>query len=150
MADAHKAWWLTSGPPSEPLRDQGTADSQAKPATETPSIAGWAISPEVQQRTIEAGFSLFQQALSLLNPALNQAESTHDVAACGVCPLCVAVEALRERDPALAELMESAMKGVTENAEAVVERFDDIVKALTETVSSAVVSAALSALLKRN
>jgi hypothetical protein len=46
--------------------------------------------------------------------------------------------------------MESAMKGVTENAEAVVERFDDIVKALTETVSSAVVSAALSALLKRN
>jgi hypothetical protein len=84
---------------------------------------------------------LLSAFLDVISKPLNGEEqtSTHDIETCGVCPLCVGVKALREHDENLADLAESAMKGVTSSGEKLKELFPNALDTLTESVVSAVI-----------
>lgn len=141
--ESTRPWWVSTGPPSpsapkfeipKPASGNSTNDSPGESSF-------FGISPEAQSAAINSGLSLLSAFMEVVSKPLNGQEqtSTHDVETCGVCPLCVGVKALREHDENLADLVESAMKGVTSSAEKLTEVWPNAMDAITESVVSAVI-----------
>ncbi len=143
-----KPWWVSSGPPSDvshkfeipkaKIEDGSKAETKTDSKAETGFLG---LSSEAQSAAINSGLGLLSAFMEAVSKPLNgeNQTSTHDVEACGVCPLCVGVKALREHDENLADLVESAMKGVTSSAEKLKEIWPNAMDTLTESVVSAVV-----------
>ena len=166
-------WWVSSGPPkpSEPsVSEQISSESSHSEETvanektseqpraeethntqhnqsSTHDSSFFGISPEMQATAVTTGLGLLNTVLDMVaKPLSDQQQTTHDVKSCGVCPLCVAVAAIREQDAGLADLIESAMSGVTGSVEKLSGMLPDVMDKITE----ALVSAAVKALLNRN
>ena len=161
----NKPWWLSSGPPrhdvppaterttAESAQQEPEAESQQKPHEQShakeqshDSSSFFGISPEMQATAVTTGLGLLTAVMDMVaKPMSDKQESTHDVKSCGVCPLCVAVAAIREQDAGLADLIESAMSGVTGSVEKLSGMLPDVMDKITE----ALVSAAVKTLLNR-
>jgi hypothetical protein len=164
-------WWVSSGPPTkdEPtVAEQIVAENSAPPSapkvetSEEPKVSHsdanakdsashstfFGIDPEMQSAALATGLGLLTSVMDLIaKPSSGEEQqSTHDPETCGVCPLCVAVSALREHDAGLADLVQSAMSGVTGSMEKLSHAFPDV----ADKISEALVTAAVKALLKRN
>ena len=157
-------WWVSSGPPTpgkpsvaeqiqEPVAEDFSSNyeppkTHEESQSEMPSAAWFGISPEQQSAAIATGLGFITAVADLVSKPLsgNQQTSTHNVETCGVCPLCVTVGAIREHDAGLADLVESAMSGVTGSMEKLTGMLPDVSDRITE----AVVSAAVKTLLNRN
>ena len=146
-ASQDKPWWVSSGPPAPdspkfeiPKPQETNSAPKTEPKSETENNF-FGMSPAAQSAAINSGLSLLSTFLDVISkPLSGEAQtSTHDIEACGVCPLCVGVKALREHDPNLADLAESAMKGVTSSGEKLKELFPNALDTLTESVVSAVI-----------
>lgn len=141
--ESAKPWWVSTGPPSPTapkfeIPKPKVEESQKNSNSESNFFG---VSPEAQSAAINSGLSLLTAFMDVISKPLNGQEqtSTHDVDTCGVCPLCVGVKTLREHDENLADLVESAMKGVTTSAEKLTEIWPNALDTLTESVVSAVV-----------
>lgn len=142
-------WWVSTGPPQpsapidspEPETESTSQSSpQAEPAASGGSIFG--ITPESQAAALNAGLNLITAVLDVVSRPLTgepEQESTHDVSACGVCPLCVGLKTLREHDEELADLVESAMSGVTSSVEKLIGLLPDLAERFAETMASSLV-----------
>lgn len=144
---SEKPWWVSSGPPSPdaprfeiPKPRQSSDEPKTEPKPESDS-SFFGMSSGAQAAAINSGLNLLSTFLDVISKPLNGEEKTsvHDIEACGVCPLCVGVKALREHDENLADLAESAMKGVTASGEKLKELFPNALDTLTESVVSAVI-----------
>lgn len=145
-------WWVSTGPPqpsnpepSSPAVSDGkgeerqssdSADGSSQSANSAPPFFG--ITPESQAAAFNAGLNLVTALLDAVSRPLTgeEAASEHDVSACGVCPLCVGVKALRDHDEDLADLVESAMAGVTSSAEKLTSMLPDLAEKLSEAVAT--------------
>lgn len=151
-----RPWWVSSGPPSaespkfeipkvEPATSEKSKDEQEPNAEKSApfDFSFLGINPQTQAELFTSGISLLTAFMEVVSKPLNGQEqtSTHDVETCGICPLCVAVKAIREHDENLADLLESAMKGVTSSAEKLKEVLPSAVDSLTENVVSAIIKA---------
>ena len=147
MSDSqNKPWWVSSGPPSSAtpkFEIPKSEPNEKSEKTETKNESPFFIPEGLQANAINAGIGLITAFMETISKPLNGQEqtSTHDVEACGVCPLCVGVKAIREHDESLADLIESAMKGVTSSAEKLKEVWPNAMESLTESVVSAVIKA---------
>jgi hypothetical protein len=169
-------WWVSTGPPQKGEQSaQGmqppSAESSAQPqpersTTQTPGdpssstqagnpmdaingvLGSIGVTPEVQAAAINSGINLLTGVMNLVSTPLNgKAEtSVHVVATCGVCPLCVAVAALREHDEGLADLVESALAGVTSS----VEKLSGMVPGVLDNISEAFVEAIVRTVLHKS
>ncbi len=144
-AENSKPWWVSTGPPSPnapkfEVPKKETNDESAKTETKDESNF-FGISSEAQSSAINSGLGLLAAFMDAVSKPLNGQEqtSTHDVETCGVCPLCVGVKTLREHDENLADLVQSAMKGVTSSAEKLKEIWPTAIDSITESVVSAVI-----------
>lgn len=146
-----RPWWVSSGPPNpETPRFEipKPAENTSEEKTTDENKSGFdfsflGLNPASQSELITNGLGLLNAVVEVLGKPLNgeSQKSTHDLEACGICPLCVAVKAIRTHDENLADLIESAMKGVTSSAEKLKEVWPSAVDSLTESVVSAVVKA---------
>jgi hypothetical protein len=147
--ESAKPWWVSTGPPTSqspkfeiPKVKNEKVETSEESKAETKTDSGFfGISTEAQSAAINSGLGLLSAFMDAVSKPLNGQEqtSTHDVETCGVCPLCVGVKALREHDENLADLVESAMKGVTSSAEKLKEILPSAMDAITESVVSAVI-----------
>ncbi|MEN9693100.1 MAG: hypothetical protein RLZZ330_744 [Actinomycetota bacterium] len=148
--DQQKPWWVSSGPPSSdspkfeiPKSESPKVENETNTTSEQKKDGDnfFGMSAGAQTAAINSGLSLLSAFLDVISKPLNGEEqtSTHDIETCGVCPLCVGVKALREHDENLADLAESAMKGVTSSGEKLKELFPNALDTLTESVVSAVI-----------
>lgn len=154
-------WWLSHGPTAArptaavDLGLEVDTEFAAAAAAEQPAAAdegGWAnwldgFDPQVAQSALRAGLGLFAAFAEAVSTPSNEPQldaTTHSVADCGVCPLCVAVTALKEHEPTLGGLVESAMAGVTSSAEKLAEFVPNARDAVTDQLVSAVVRSVLA------
>lgn len=156
-------WWVSTGPPqpSPPVDESPTSSSTAEheapvsaPARDTDSgdsstaSAGasfFGITPESQAAALNAGLNLVTAVLDAVSRPLTgepEQSSTHDVSACGVCPLCVGLKSLREHDAELADLVESAMSGVTTSIEKLTGLLPDIAERAAEALAGSLIKIA--------
>lgn len=143
-------WWVSTGPPqpSQPQPEQPQPQPVADESpTDTASASNsfFGITPESQAAALNAGLNLITAVLDVVSRPLTGAEeqtSTHDVSACGVCPLCVGLEALREHDESLAELVESAMSGVTSSVEKLTGLVPDLAERAAEALAGSLIKMA--------
>lgn len=158
-------WWVSTGPKpagsptvSEQLADEAptvgaedtshsqNASSDSSQENVWSSLFEQVADPNKQAAVISTGLGLVTTFLDVIaKPLQDDATSTHDPQTCGVCPLCVAVAAVREQDEGLADLIESAMKGVTGSVEKLTHLLPDV----TDKITEAVVAAAVKAVLHR-
>ncbi len=153
--ESAKPWWVSTGPPTSqspkfeiPKVKNEKVETSEESKTETKTDSGFfGISTEAQSAAINSGLGLLSAFMDAVSKPLNGQEqtSTHDVETCGVCPLCVGVKALREHDENLADLVESAMKGVTSSA----EKLKEILPSAMDTITESVVSAVIKSMMKR-
>lgn len=161
-------WWLSHGPAAAgtntagpaadnllpPLRLDVDTDFEAAATSESqPSDeSGWqqwldGFDPKAAQSALRAGlglFTAFAQAVATPSHEPQVDSATHSLIDCGVCPLCVAVSALKEHEPTLGGLVESAMAGVTSSAERLAEFVPNTRDAVTDQLVSAVVRSVLA------
>ncbi len=150
-------WWVSTGPPqptaphtSAALPPQGEnptpqdAPQTSRSTTDVPSNSLFGITPESQAAALNAGLNLVTAILDVVSRPLTgeDNESQHDVSTCGVCPLCVGVSALREHDADLADLVESAMAGVTGSVEKLTSMVPEMAEKLSEAVATNLVKLA--------
>ena len=150
-SETSKPWWVSTGPPTSNTPKFEVPKTETKtevPKTETKAESNFfGISAEAQTAAINSGLGLISAFMDAVSKPLNGQEqtSTHDVATCGVCPLCVGVKALREHDENLADLVESAMKGVTSSA----EKLKEILPSAMDSITESVVTAVIKSMMKR-
>ena len=134
-------WWVSSGPPqpSAPPAEDEPSPTQPSPSSEAQSSSEsfLGMTAESQAAALNAGLNLVTAVLEIvakpLNPKEEPVPEPHDPATCGICPLCLGLQTLKEHDPALAELVESAMSGVT----ASVEKLSGLLPELAEKAAEA-------------
>ena len=131
-----------------PQIDVGAATSNTFPSpleSLTGFFGGLGVTPEATAAAATSGLNLLTGVINLVSTPLNGPEQTsvHVVASCGTCPLCVAVAALREHDESMADLVESALGGVTSSIEKLTGLIPNIVENLSETLVEVVVRAVL-------
>ena len=165
-------WWVSTGPPSQSASQAAsepavTAPSDLHPETEIPTantastkdgrtsgfsfeavndvLGSFGVTPAAQAAAINSGLNLLTGVMNLVSTPLNGKEesSVHVVATCGVCPLCVGVAALREHDEGLADLVESALAGVTSSVEKVRALVPDVMDNISEAFVEAIVRTVL-------
>ena len=153
----NRPWWVSSGPPTtdspkfevpDTKSSSGGSNSQKSEEDEQKTDTGFdfsflGVNPQMQAELLSSGINLLSAVIDVISKPLNGSEqtSTHDVQTCGICPLCLAVKTIREHDESLADLIESAMKGVTSSAEKLKEVWPTKVDSLTENIVSAVIKA---------
>lgn len=151
-------WWVSTGPPARPAAapSQSTAGDSAnsshssdQPNAATEGSTDWSewLDPSTVAATMRAGVGLLTGFLAVVSQTAAADESPaepHDVSACGICPVCVAVAALKEHDPTLGSWVESALAGVTSGAERVAEFVPNAKDAITEQLVAAVTKALLA------
>lgn len=139
-------WWVSTGPPqpAAPSQSVPSDDSQTDSMTAGDSLFG--ITSETQAAALNAGLNLITAVLEIVAKPLNAkdepAAAPHDPQTCGICPLCVGLETLKEHDPALAELVESAMAGVTASAEKLTTLLPDLAERAAEALAGSLVKLA--------
>lgn len=163
MSAESAPWWLSHGPgqpaagsqppPTLGLEVDTDFDAGVDGATTAASDAGsWqqlldGFDPQAAQSALRAGLGLFAAFAEAVATPTSQAPmdaATHSIADCGVCPLCVAVSALKEHEPTLGGLVESAMAGVTNSAERLAAFVPNARDAVTDQLVSAVVRSVLA------
>lgn len=157
--ESSKPWWVSTGPPNAQTpkfeipnkqtmqEEDSQSQTEDESAKEKSDSGFFGISNQAQMAAINSGLGLLSAFMDAVSKPLNGQEqvSTHDVETCGVCPLCVGVKALREHDENLADLVESAMKGVTSSA----EKLKEIWPTAIDTITESVVSAVIKSMMKR-
>jgi len=148
-------WWVSTGPPQstqtspQPTPTPAAAAAPSVDATASGLAGLLGITPQAQSAAISSGVGLVTAVLDLIakplagSPPVEEV-APHDPATCGVCPLCVAVAMVRQHDAGLADLIESAMSGVTTSAEKLVGILPNALESLSETVVEAIVRAVLN------
>ncbi|MEY2634814.1 MAG: hypothetical protein RIS75_754 [Actinomycetota bacterium] len=165
-------WWVSTGPPSQsvpqPAAEPAVSAKREQelepeiPSTDTSSntsesvsshpfeavtdvLGSLGVTPAAQAAAINSGLNLLTGVMNLVSTPLNGKEETsvHVVATCGVCPLCVGVAALREHDEGLADLVESALAGVTSSVEKVRALVPDVMDNISEAFVEAIVRTVL-------
>lgn len=142
-------WWLSHGPGPvpKPAGDLGLeVDESSADESPTSEPAGWqhwldGLDPQAAQSAVRAGlglFAAFADALATPSDSTRAQPQPHDLSECGVCPLCVAVSALKEHEPTLGALVENAMAGVTNSAERLAEFVPNARDAVTDQLVNAV------------
>ena len=108
-------------------------------------LSGLGVTPELSAAAAESGLNLLTGVINLVSTPLNGTEQTsvHVVATCGTCPLCVGVATLREHDAAMADLVESALGGVTSSIEKLSGMLPNLVDSVSENLVEAVVRTVL-------
>lgn len=159
-------WWVSSGPPARSGEPAAGVPPEAEPVVEVaveldvesepvgegatqdrPGDWSELLDPALAAATLRAGAGLLAGFLDLVTAetrASTAPPTAHDVAACGFCPVCVAVAALKEHDQNLGELVESALGGVTSSAERIAELVPHSKDVITEQLVEAVARALLS------
>lgn len=143
-------WWVSTGPPqpSAPKEpDQPAAQASAADAeTQQTSESFLGMTAESQAAALNAGLNLVTAVLDIvakpLNPKEDTAPAPHDPSTCGICPLCVGLQTLKEHDPALAELVESAMSGVTSSVEKLAGLLPELAERAAEALAGSLVKMA--------
>lgn len=143
-------WWVSHGP-----ADSAPAEPAA--ATSDGAMPDWLRSgeqllsgfdPKLAGQAFNAGIGLFTAFAELVSEPLDpdrQEQTTHDIESCGVCPVCVAVAALKEHEPRIGGLVESALAGVTSSG----ERLAELIPNARDAVTDQLVAAVLKSVLQR-
>ena len=143
-------WWVSTGPPqpSAPTSGDGPSPAPSSPASEAQSSSEsfLGMTAESQAAALNAGLNLVTAVLDIVSKPLNPKEEAvpepHDPSTCGICPLCVGLQTLKEHDPALAELVESAMSGVTASVEKLSGLLPELAERAAEAFASSLVKMA--------
>ena len=135
------------GQPSQSAPDASSTASETTSPLDSLSgfLSGLGVTPEVTAAAAVSGLNLLTGVINLVSTPLNGPEQTsvHIVSSCGTCPLCVAVAALREHDESMADLVESALGGVTSSIEKLAGMIPHVVDSLSETLVEVVVRTVL-------
>lgn len=155
-------WWVSTGPPqpsapaeaasadmphAEPEETPAPSSSATSESASESSSSGsfFGITPESQAAALNAGLNLVTAVLDAVSRPLTgepEQASTHDVSACGVCPLCVGLKSLREHDEELADLVESAMSGVTSSIEKLTGLLPEMAERAAEALAGSLIKIA--------
>ena len=165
-------WWVSHGPPveqpsaAEPEQPKGAPvpTPEPEPASETASQSSSDTSTQSSNPLSDVGldeamraglglFSAFARVVtetvdSKFSSAAEEPAAPHSVADCGVCPVCVAVAALKEHDERLGGLVESALAGAASGTERLAEAVPNVKDAVSEQLLQAVTRAVMNLWIK--
>lgn len=136
-------WWVSTGPP-QPTSEPQAESPKFEIPTDSPEEPA-SVSSESWQDAMRAGLGLFTAFAQVVTETIDQQAAdtpkVHSVSDCGVCPVCVAVSALKEHDPRLGGLVEGALAGVASSAEKLAELIPDAKDVVAQQLIESVVKA---------
>lgn len=166
-------WWVSHGPPVEqpsatppeppkstttsvPEPEPVASDTGDRAASDTSTQSSNPLSDVGLDEAMRAGLGLFsafarvvtETVDSKFSSAAEEPAAPHSVADCGVCPVCVAVAALKEHDERLGGLVESALAGAASGTERLAEAVPNVKDAVSEQLLQAVTRAVMNLWIK--
>lgn len=104
---------------------------------DTPTESSFVLTPEVVQTGLNIASGFADTFAKMFSQSPGQV--IHDVRICGVCPVCVGVSDIKERDPELGGLIENALGGVTQSYEKLKDRLPELLEPVTKLVVESLV-----------